>query len=168
MRIQGIAGEQPAISLVLNRADRVAVVHPFLSPFLLSKVKTMKTLIPLGPSNDVRLGTKGSEFGCTNHNQIDKSTESPIVGVVIGTLLFQPGYRFNSGRVELTIFSIVPPSKSNDRVEGLAFCGMIRADKTPEGEQRTYNPLDYRNQLTETANMREHLGNAAKHLVHAS
>ncbi len=136
--------------------------------FLLSKVKTMSTLIPLGPTNDVRLGTKGSEFGCTSHNQTNKSAEGPIVGVVIGTLLFQSGYRFNSGRVELTIFSIVPPSKSNDRVEGLAFCGMIRADKVPDGEQRTYNPLDYRNQLTETTHMREHLGNAAKHLINES
>jgi hypothetical protein len=32
LRIQRIAGEQPAISPILNRADRVAVVHSFFLP----------------------------------------------------------------------------------------------------------------------------------------
>lgn len=102
------------------------------------------------------------------------SVSGEVSGIVVGNILLELGFRFASGRVEYSVYRLVHTAKRGDR---LAWAGMLRANPLPEstGEIRTIKHgktgdhiEGWEDSFTDTAYMRETIGEASKFLTNVS
>lgn len=103
------------------------------------------------------------------------SVNGEVSGIVVGSILFELGFRFASGRVEYNIYRLIKTAKRGER---LAWAGMLRANplsddfgvKTviPHGRNDALKIEGWEDSMVETAHMRECIGEAAKFLKNVS
>jgi hypothetical protein len=103
------------------------------------------------------------------------SINGEVSGIVVGSILFELGFRFASGRVEYNIYRLIKTAKRGER---LAWAGMLRANPLPEnfgvkmviphGKNDALRIEGWEDSMVETSHMRECVGEAAKFLTNVS
>ena len=102
------------------------------------------------------------------------SVNGEVSGIVIGNIMFELGFKFASGRVEYNVYKLINSVKRGTR---LAWAGMLRANPLKENvgvnqtvkHGKTGNNIEgWEDSFTDTAYMRETLGEAAKFLTNVS
>lgn len=103
------------------------------------------------------------------------SVNGEVSGIVVGNIVLELGFRFASGRVEYNIYRLINTVKRGER---LAWAGMVRANPVADdfgvrklivhGKDESRGIEGWEDSFTNTADMRECIGEAAKFLTNVS